>query len=64
MALAKQDYDLRAWREEAEGFKGFEDGFRILDQSGGFKLLEGCLQYDPKDRISSSGAASAAFCRL
>jgi len=62
--LAKQGYDLRAWREEAEGYNGFEEGFRILDQSGGFQMLEGCLQYDPNDRISSAAAASSGFCRI
>jgi len=63
-ALAKADYDLQAWRDEAAGFPGFEEGFQILDESGGFQLLQGCLQYDPSDRITSAAAASSRFCRV
>ena len=60
--LKDYDYDLRAWRASVEESASFADGFEILDRSGGFALLEGCLRRNPWRRISSSAAAASRFC--
>ena len=63
-ALAREDYNLRAWRESVEGQSGYDEGIEILDRSGGWSLLEGCFREKPAARISSSAAASSGFCRV
>ena len=63
-SLGNQDYDLRKWRETVEGNSGFEEGLRLLDDYGGFSLLEACFRKNPNLRISSEAAASSRFCRF
>ena len=62
--LEAADWDLGAWRESVEGANGFREGLDLLDQYGGFKLLQGCFQRNPSSRPSAAAAASSGFCRV
>ena len=62
--LALQGFDMRKWRRSVEGTGGFDEGLKILDDYGGFSLLEGCFKRNANARISSAQAASSRFCLL
>ena len=61
-SLEANDGQLKRWREAVENAPQFQEGLSILDERGGFALLDACLKREPGSRISSAAAARSAFC--
>ena len=61
-SLEANDGQLKRWREAVENAPQFQEGLSILDERGGFALLDACLKREPGSRISSAAATRSAFC--
>jgi len=61
--LEALNWDLRRWRLEEEGKKGFAEGFELLDldDGAGWELLCSLMAYKPTDRLTAAGALASPF---